>query len=148
MDLTPAPANRSLFVPDPVRRYEGRQVNNARRPITEQPAIYDFIAAADAEFEIMNRGDRALQHGLGELTADEAREYANIQERKMRAQAALMGLAVPPPIAPARAPRKIGRNDPCHWWEWQEVQEMPRRLTGFTPASLRRARTRPSSGSP
>jgi preprotein translocase subunit SecA len=62
----------------------------------------------------MNRGDRALQHGLVELTADEAREYANIQERKMRAQAALMGLAVPPPIAPARAPRKIGRNDPCH----------------------------------
>lgn len=110
-DLTPKPfgINRILFVPDPSRTYQGRQVNNIREALSNDSATREFIAALDAEFEFMNRGARAEQHGEIELDEDDTREHRLIQLRKLRAEMALSGGAsvfVPRAGAP-------GRNDPC-----------------------------------
>lgn len=103
-DLTPReiPTARILFLPDPKRVYDGRQVNNVRYPLTSSPNIKKFIDACDAEFELMNRGIRAEQHGEVELSGEEAEEFHEISERKMLAYIAILGQLRPP-----------GRNDPC-----------------------------------
>ena len=88
--------------PDPQRVYEGRQVNNVRRPLTSDPAIHEFIGHCDAEFEFANRGARVDQHGLLEFAGIEAAELKSIQEKK---SAALMR-------AFKNVPRP-GRNDSC-----------------------------------
>ena len=52
-----------LFLSDPVRQYDGYQVKNVRRALRSDSSIAAFIEASDAEFEIMNRGQRAYQSG-------------------------------------------------------------------------------------
>jgi hypothetical protein len=103
-DITPAPSSvsRILFVPDPERVYEGRQVNNVRRALTTHPAINDFFRAADEQFEIMNRGDRAYRHGRIELSEDERQQMMYAEMRKANAIRTVQS-ALPRP----------GRNDPC-----------------------------------
>ena len=93
---------RILFLPDPVRTYEGRQVNNMHRPLSRHPDVLTFIGAADAEFEFMNRGARANQHGLSTFEGPESMELLAIQNRRLEAHARIV----------ARLP-KPGRNDPC-----------------------------------
>lgn len=103
-DLTPKllPTPRILFLPDPTRRYEGTQVSNVRRPLTADPRIVEFIQVCNDEFQLMNRGSRALQHGDIELSGEEATELVRIQERKAALYAQL-----------ASRPPRPGRNDPC-----------------------------------
>jgi hypothetical protein len=103
-DLTPKalPIHRILFLPDPVRVYEGRQVNNIRRAISSAGAVKDFIEAADAMFEFMNRGERANQHGQLRITAEEAIELKLIRQQGTKAYARILA-SLPSP----------GRNDPC-----------------------------------
>lgn len=105
LDITPAqaPFKRALFVPDPSAVYEGRQVNNRFWPLSGHPAITDFLAAQEREFELMNRGQRAWEHGGIRLSGDEMDEYAAIMEAKERSLALLQS---------ARQWR-TGRNDPC-----------------------------------
>ena len=116
-DITPLPAvanaNRSLFIPDPIRRYQSRQVNNVRWALTDRSEIHAFMAATDAEFELLNRGDRADQHGEIVLTGDEAQEMHEIRARKARALATLSGQPLPSSGQPVRARRKVGRNERC-----------------------------------
>lgn len=76
------PVPRILFIKDPTRRYEGRQVSNVRRPLRRHPAVLGFINAAEREFEFMNRGPRAHQHGDISVSGVEAIEYQRIQEEK------------------------------------------------------------------
>jgi hypothetical protein len=103
MDITPTQtgATRILFVADPGRRYEGRQVNNVRRALAINPAVDEFLQAADAEFEFLNRGSRADQHALS-LTPHEAAEIQAIRQRRADALVAMIR-SLPDP----------GRNDPC-----------------------------------
>lgn len=103
-DLTPKllPVSQILFLPDPSRTYEGRQVNNVRRPLSSSPDVADFLAAADAEFELMNGGARAEEHGAIRVSASEAAELGTIRERRRLAYARIV----------SRLP-KPGRNDPC-----------------------------------
>ncbi len=103
-DITPKQlqGQRVLFLPDPVRSYDGRQVNNVRRALSRHPDVTSFIAAADAEFELMNRGSRAYEHGQIRLRNDEAFELIAIRERKEAAYAAIVARLLRP-----------GRNDPC-----------------------------------
>jgi len=98
-DITPAPAGvtERLFLVDPSREYRGRQLNNIRRPLTDHPAVLRLIDAQDRFFAIMNRGERAHEHGRVEIP--EA-EIAPVILEIQRAQRELM----------ARTP---GRNDPC-----------------------------------
>jgi hypothetical protein len=103
-DITPAPQgiSRILFLPDAGRVYEGRQVRNVRRPITAHPEIKEFFQACDDEFELMNRGTRANEHGAITLEDAEAEDLYTIEMRKTEAiTKILQGLP------------RIGRNDPC-----------------------------------
>lgn len=79
-DLTPRPIpgwKRTLFLHDPARRYEGRQVQSRIRPLVNDKSVDGLIAAMDAQFEFMNRGDRAEQHMLN-LSQAEALEMEAI----------------------------------------------------------------------
>ena len=48
VDLNPRPFPFSVinFLPDPARRYEGRQVDNIRRPLNNNPLVKQFIFQA------------------------------------------------------------------------------------------------------
>jgi hypothetical protein len=80
-----APCTRILFLPDSRRQYEGKQVNNVRRPIRDDIALRTYLATFDAEFELMNRGERAEQHGEITLTGNEAMEYQEIIAHRRKA---------------------------------------------------------------
>lgn len=84
IDVTPknCPVERVLFLPNKELTYSGRQVNNVRRPVSTDPFVADYLSTFDAEFELLNRGARADQHGEIELTDAEADEYASLQERR------------------------------------------------------------------
>ena len=103
-DVTPkkTPIQRILFLSDPSRTYEGRQVNNVRRAISRDATVRDFLRASDAECELMNRGERAFQHGEISLLDAEATEYRSIQMTKARCFATML-----------RLKPRIGAYDPC-----------------------------------
>lgn len=56
------------FLPDPSRPYEGRQVNNVRRPLCNDAKVKQFIYLKNRQFELANAGD--LANYLGVVTAD------------------------------------------------------------------------------
>ena len=103
-DITHAPEgiSRILFLPDPAKIYEGRQVNNVRRALSDNSAITEFFQACDAGFELMNRGSRADKHGKIALSGADAGEWQVIERRKAEAYAEILR-SLPPP----------GRNNPC-----------------------------------
>lgn len=84
IDVTPRvpPTKRILFLADPSRSYTGQQVNNVRRALSKHAAVAAFLKAFDDEYEFMNRGARANQHGEIKVTGAEAQEYDEIQRRK------------------------------------------------------------------
>ncbi len=84
IDVTPKnhPTMRILFLVDPSRQYEGRQVKNVRRALMSHPSIDRFLKTCDEEFEFINRGQRAYQHGEIIIEGEEAVEYEQIQRRK------------------------------------------------------------------
>ena len=77
-DVTPRPDGdmRVLFVADPSRTYEGRSLDNVRIPLRDDKLVRDFIRLAEMRFELMNRGDRAVQHGLVSVPAAEYEHIA------------------------------------------------------------------------
>jgi hypothetical protein len=75
------PTSRILFLEDPIRRYEGHQVNNVRRAINKDPVIVEYLATFDAQFELLNRGERAHHHGEIHLEGREAAEFDAIQKK-------------------------------------------------------------------
>jgi len=103
VDVTPTQTgvHRILFIADPSAVYGGRQVNNVRRALGTNPAVDEFLEAADAEFEFLNRGSRADVHALS-LSMSEAAELRAIEQRRADALVA-MAHSLPNP----------GRNDPC-----------------------------------
>ena len=68
--LIAIPTSRILFVSAPEKVYERKQVDNIRLNISENPLIDDYIACFEAEFNIMNRGERAHQRKV-ELSVKE-----------------------------------------------------------------------------
>lgn len=91
MDLTPKSIRtpQVLFLADPQRTYDDRQVKPILRPLTSLPEAHDWIAAFDALFEFMNRGERANQHGRIVLSASEQNEAIQIQRRLTETRLAL-----------------------------------------------------------
>lgn len=104
LDVTPkrAPTQRILFLSDASGHYCGRQVNNVRRSTLKHPMVTEFLKASDDEYELMNRGERANQHGAISLLDSEAQEYDSIQRRK-----AACFLEMP------KLKPRIGPYDPC-----------------------------------
>lgn len=76
------PTARVLFLADPRRSHEGKQVNNIRRALKPDPVLNAYLATFDAEFELTNRGERANQHGAIKLLGKEAEEYHAIQQQR------------------------------------------------------------------
>lgn len=98
-DISPQSLHLShrLFLPDSQRVYGGRQVNNIRQPLTDHPAVARFIAANDRHFEVMNRGERADQHGIVMIPPE---EIAPVMQEIAAAYQAILSI-------------RPGRNDPC-----------------------------------
>ena len=63
------------FIADPTRQYEGRQVDNVRKPLTKDPNVRQFIYLMKRRFEILNTGALADQHGELELPPRLRKEY-------------------------------------------------------------------------
>jgi hypothetical protein len=73
LDVTPKAhpsINRIAFLPDPNLVYEGRQIDNIRRPLTDEPLIAALIQAAEDWYEATNRGDLADFHGQLTMTPE------------------------------------------------------------------------------
>lgn len=102
IDITPKgnSAIEILFLVDPERTYEGRQVSNVRHPLSADRRVIELIKVCEAEYEFMNRGSRSEQHGEIAIEGDEAREFLAIQEHRRVLVAELAG-------------RRLGRNEPC-----------------------------------
>lgn len=66
LDVTPRPVGlrKIAFIEDPNRRYEGRQIDNIRKPLRADPLIERFIGLGNRHFELLNEGDLADQHGV------------------------------------------------------------------------------------
>lgn len=65
-DVTPKEMQgitRILFLPDSSKIYSGRQIDNVRIALKDDPLIYDFIKNAESYFEATNRGKLADYHG-------------------------------------------------------------------------------------
>lgn len=87
----------TLFLIDPTRKFDGRQVNNIRRALRNHPAVHRYIKAANRMYEVMNAGDRAMQ--VGEI-AIPANEIAPVMAEMAAAHLGVLELGQ-------------GRNDPC-----------------------------------
>lgn len=92
LDITPKRAQtaRIFFLPDPTLRYEGRQINNVRKPLIQDSFVQEYLDTFTDEFNLLNRGERAFQHGEISLTDDEAMEYHAIQTRRAKAYVNLL----------------------------------------------------------
>lgn len=65
-DVTPKSLpeiNRILFLPDPVRKYDGKQIDNVRIALQDDDLIKKFIENAEKYFKATNRGELADVHG-------------------------------------------------------------------------------------
>lgn len=83
-DITPriGDASEILFLPDPVRVFDGRRVQNVRQPISPDPAVAGFLRACDEEFALINRGARAFMRNVA-LQGVELCELQQIWQRKI-----------------------------------------------------------------
>jgi hypothetical protein len=82
-DITPKaqPVQKILFVSDPNKKYEGKQVNNIRVNITKNPIVDEMIEVYNAVFRIENQGARAFQHQLS-LQGKEAAAHQRLTAAK------------------------------------------------------------------
>jgi len=80
LDVSPNPldAGHILFIADPTRSYEGKQVDNIRIPLSKNPLVSEFIKLAHQSFLVMNEGDLAYQVGA---VAVDGRKLMPIQRR-------------------------------------------------------------------
>lgn len=93
---------RILFVADAVRTFTGTRIGSRQHPLRSGIDVSDFIAACEAEFELLERGDRATQFGRVTLQGDEAEEYRRILARKLTAEISMREVMPTP-----------GRNEAC-----------------------------------
>ncbi len=87
VDLNPRPAiavSSITFVADLSRPYKGRQRDNFRLALSTKPGIHAFIAMCERQFQIMNTGDLADQHGEVHLPPDLHREWLFLEDQKLR----------------------------------------------------------------
>ena len=81
IDITPRglAAPNILFLPDPTRKYEGRQVANIRKQLVKDNDVTRYLFTFHRIFEILNAGDRAFQHAV-ELPSKALKELNAVQK--------------------------------------------------------------------
>lgn len=72
------------FLPDPNRKYSGRQVDNLRKPLIKDRDVIRFLYLAKRRFEILNTGNLADQHGYISLPKKLEREYMEAMKELVR----------------------------------------------------------------
>ncbi|MCY1399274.1 hypothetical protein D9M71_143260 [compost metagenome] len=84
LDLVPRqiPFDTIVFLPDPARQYQGRQVDNIRQALVDDREVLRFLYLAKRTFEITNAGDLADQHGEIRLPPKAAKEYWKVQKER------------------------------------------------------------------
>jgi hypothetical protein len=91
--LDVAPKNRAIarvfFLPDPARMYEEKQVNNIRKALRPDPLLLAYLATFDAEFDLLNRGERAFQHEVA-LSGREAEELDGVRQQRAKCFSGLL----------------------------------------------------------
>ncbi len=73
VDVTPNlyKMSRILFLPDPKRVYQGRQVDNIRMPLRDDPLLHELLRLLRKRFQVYNAGERANVTGLIRIPAHE-----------------------------------------------------------------------------
>ncbi|MFC1615215.1 zinc chelation protein SecC [Patescibacteria group bacterium] len=82
-DLTPKSLqgiDRILFLPDSVRKYSDRQIDNVRISLQDDDLIKKFIENAEKCFKAINRGELASYHGY--IVADADSEIQKLMKEK------------------------------------------------------------------
>jgi len=84
LDIAPktSETQRVFFLHAPQMKYEGRPADNVRRAIKSDPLLLEYFVTFEAQFELMNRGDRVGQHGEVTLEGEEAQEYESIMRKR------------------------------------------------------------------
>ncbi|EPU8564756.1 hypothetical protein ACVZYT_002500 [Yersinia enterocolitica] len=80
LDVTPYSyrMDNILFLPDITRIYKGRQIDNIRQALVNDPDVIRWLYLARKRFEILNNANLANQHGRIELPAKLAKEYSKV----------------------------------------------------------------------
>lgn len=73
-----------LFLPDSTRRYQGKQVDNIRKALVRDNDVKRFLFLFTRQFQIMNAGELASQHGAISLPEHARRELQAVQKEAMR----------------------------------------------------------------
>lgn len=99
VDVTNKPQGEReiLFVIDPLKKFEGSQVNNVRSPLRNDPLVTEWIKLHDRRFDVMNAGIRGSQYGAISVPTS---EIEPVIRRLME-------------IGPKLERLMPGRNDPC-----------------------------------
>jgi hypothetical protein len=91
LDLTPRPTPNTaiVFVPAPNRPYCGKQVDNIRQALIQDKDLRRYLWLFERQFAILNRGERAFEHGAIQLSNPEMKEMRNIQKEIARLESRL-----------------------------------------------------------
>lgn len=73
-----------VFLPDLSRKYEGRQVDNIRKALVRDNDLIRFLFTFRRQFEILNAGDLAFQHGAISLPPKALKELQALQKEGAR----------------------------------------------------------------
>jgi hypothetical protein len=86
LDLTPRPllSEHILFLPDATLKYDGRQIDNIRRALVKDNDLTRFLFIFRRQFEILNKGDLAFQHGAISLPPKALKELHALQKEGAR----------------------------------------------------------------
>jgi len=80
-DVTPEeqPFEQVLFLSDDILKYKEEQIDNIRKPLSDNPDVLDYIKAHESLFKFMNQGERKTFHGEIDLSGYETEEWKIIQ---------------------------------------------------------------------
>jgi hypothetical protein len=119
-DITPIdePTGRILFLPDPVRRFDGQMRDSVRRPLSHHPAVGRMISAQQKQFQLWSAKSHEVPLSPEEaamMDALEMEESISLAEALGPAgfdqYARRMGWA--DAAGGGRTGSRVGRNDPC-----------------------------------
>jgi hypothetical protein len=88
VDTTPAVKGftRILFLPAPEKIFTGRQVDNIRTPLIDNPLMHEFINNCVQEFGLFNKGIRANMVGAVRFSLEEAETLKALKLRQAAIQ--------------------------------------------------------------
>jgi hypothetical protein len=89
IDITPKKEKGThiVFVHDANANYNGHQIDNIRKPLTNDPDTAKYIALFEEYFRLTNEGELAGQHGL--ITLD-SKEFAALANQLMTVESRLI----------------------------------------------------------